>query len=402
MKRLLLLLVMIGYVGVAHAQSNVAIALGATYAGGAAQFSLLNPQGYTGALQPSPQFAVLLNASGAATLTTLGTGVQYASKVCKSDGSACLLATVNVSGQAQDITTSLQAYPIGTGAGSLSGSLTATRVPFASGASTLTDSANLTFSGGLLRVAGAGGGTFAGFPAPFQIHGDSNAGWNMAFTDASSTGMALNYVDGAGFHMASYVGGVSNGGLEWGLTIDGTANSAQLNATGAISLNSSGLKIIPGSDNDQVLGTATRRYNLIRLGTGASISAGTFQATQFTSTIATGTAPLVVTSITPVTNMIVAKHPTIQYCGTTTTCANTAQTGVLVVYGTVALSSGTPSTATITALPFTSSSTYVCTGTEATNAIGNLIKFANASGASTVITGPATVTDVIGYHCIGT
>lgn len=89
-------------------------------------------------------------------------------------------------------------------------------------------------------------------------------------------------------------------------------------------------------------------------------------------------------------------------CGTTVACAGTSQSGVKVIYGTAPLTSGTPSTATLTGLPFTSSSTFVCSGTDQTTATNNLIKFANASGSSTVITGPATVSDVIGYVCVGT
>lgn len=92
---------------------------------------------------------------------------------------------------------------------------------------------------------------------------------------------------------------------------------------------------------------------------------------------------------------------TIQDCGTTTACANTAVTAPFIVFGTVALSSGAPSTATITQLPFTSSTSYVCTGTEVTSATGNLIAFGNVNGGSTVITGPATVTDTINFICVG-
>ena len=92
---------------------------------------------------------------------------------------------------------------------------------------------------------------------------------------------------------------------------------------------------------------------------------------------------------------------TVENCGTTTTCAQTVLTNPIIVKGTVALSSGTPSTATLTSLPFTSTSSYVCTGTEQTTATNNLIKFANASASSTVITGPNTITDVIGYQCVG-
>lgn len=90
-----------------------------------------------------------------------------------------------------------------------------------------------------------------------------------------------------------------------------------------------------------------------------------------------------------------------QLCGTTVTCSQTVQVKPIIVYGKAPLSSGTPSTATLTALPFTSSTSYVCIGTDQTTATANLIKFANVSGSSTVITGPNTNTDVIGYVCVG-
>jgi hypothetical protein len=91
----------------------------------------------------------------------------------------------------------------------------------------------------------------------------------------------------------------------------------------------------------------------------------------------------------------------VELCGTTSVCGQTIQVAPVLVYGTVALSSGTPSTATLSALPFTGSTTYVCVGTDQTNAANNLIKFANASASSSVITGPNTITDVIGYQCVG-
>lgn len=125
---------------------------------------------------------------------------------------------------------------------------------------------------------------------------------------------------------------------------------------------------------------------------------------QITSTLATGTAPLVIASTTTVPNLTASNHPKVQSCGTTSTCAATALTSVQIVIGSVPLVSGTPSTATITGISpaFTSSSSYVCSLTEATTATNNLLKVANVSGSSFTITGPATVTDVVNYQCIGT
>lgn len=94
---------------------------------------------------------------------------------------------------------------------------------------------------------------------------------------------------------------------------------------------------------------------------------------------------------------------TAQSCGTTSTCSATNILGLKVVYGSVPLVSGTPSTVTITGISpaFTSSSSYVCTPSEATNAANNLLKVAKVSGSSFTITGPNAVTDTINYICVG-
>lgn len=94
--------------------------------------------------------------------------------------------------------------------------------------------------------------------------------------------------------------------------------------------------------------------------------------------------------------------PTVYSCGTTTACANTDPVGNLhIEYGSVALASGTPSTATITGMTaFASSTSYVCTLTNATTQ-ANPVKAANVSGTSFTITGPNTVTDTINYQCVG-
>lgn len=92
-----------------------------------------------------------------------------------------------------------------------------------------------------------------------------------------------------------------------------------------------------------------------------------------------------------------------QNCGTTTICGNTATALMRVVFGSVALSSGTPSTATVTGFSpaFTSTSTFFCMATNATTAADS-VKIVNASSSSITITGPNTVTDTINYVCVGT
>lgn len=92
-----------------------------------------------------------------------------------------------------------------------------------------------------------------------------------------------------------------------------------------------------------------------------------------------------------------------QTCGTTTTCSATNVVGLKTAYGSAPLVSGTPSVATVTGISpaFTSSSSFVCTATNATTQ-ANPIKVVNASSSSITLTGPNTVTDTVNYICVGT
>lgn len=100
---------------------------------------------------------------------------------------------------------------------------------------------------------------------------------------------------------------------------------------------------------------------------------------------------------------VIQKLPTVQACGTTSSCAATSQSNAQIVYGSAALVSGAPSTVTITGISpaFTSSSSYICTVAAQSGATAALLSVANVSGSSFTITGPATSTTVINYHCIG-
>jgi hypothetical protein len=89
----------------------------------------------------------------------------------------------------------------------------------------------------------------------------------------------------------------------------------------------------------------------------------------------------------------------VELCGTTVACAKTIQSAPIIVYGTAPLTTGSPSTATLTALPFTSTTSYVCTAND--TAAVQALQVANASAPSTVITGPNTSTDVVNFTCVG-
>ena len=137
----------------------------------------------------------------------------------------------------------------------------------------------------------------------------------------------------------------------------------------------------------------------------ADASAGApFSASTLTSTVTTGTAPLTVTSTTPVANFTASNHPTEQFCGTTTTCSHTAETGPKIVFGSAPLVSGTPSAATVTGISpaFTATADYVCTvSAPGASAATALLGVTNVSASSFTITGPASVTTVISYICVG-
>jgi hypothetical protein len=162
-----------------------------------------------------------------------------------------------------------------------------------------------------------------------------------------------------------------------------TESITATNGTGNVVLTTSPTLVTP------VLGAAT--------GTSLSVSGS------LTSTVATGTAPIVVTSTTTVPNLTVSNHPTVQFCGTTTTCSHTAESSPKIVFGSAALVSGTPSTATITGISpaFTATADYVCTVTGQSAATTSLYSVANVSASSFTITGPATTTTVINYVCVG-
>jgi hypothetical protein len=82
-------------------------------------------------------------------------------------------------------------------------------------------------------------------------------------------------------------------------------------------------------------------------------------------------------------------------CGTTTTCANTAQLTPRIVWGTVALSGGSAVIGSLTA--FTATTSFNCTGTDRTSAAA--VAIANTSTSSITITG--TGTDTVAYQCVG-
>jgi hypothetical protein len=88
-------------------------------------------------------------------------------------------------------------------------------------------------------------------------------------------------------------------------------------------------------------------------------------------------------------------------CGSSTTCGNTPQPSPRIVWGTVVLSSGSPSTAVVTGMTaWTATSSYACTVSNMTTQ-ADPVKVSNTSTTSITISGPNTVTDTVSYICVG-
>jgi hypothetical protein len=117
--------------------------------------------------------------------------------------------------------------------------------------------------------------------------------------------------------------------------------------------------------------------------------AGNMSMTKYTSTVATGTAPLVITSTTPVANLTTVP--------TTYNAAGTQQTAAHLVVDTCTL--GTSCGITLSgSAAFTSATTYSCSCHDQTTPT-NACNINQTGGGAITITG--TGTDVIRYHCAG-
>jgi hypothetical protein len=111
-------------------------------------------------------------------------------------------------------------------------------------------------------------------------------------------------------------------------------------------------------------------------------------ASQITSTLATGTAPLSIASTTPVANLTTVP--------TTYNLGGTQQTAVHIVRDHCTL--GTSCSVTLTgSAVFTSSTSYECSGVDETAIAA--VRFAPSSGSAFALTG--TGTDVISFICVG-
>lgn len=115
------------------------------------------------------------------------------------------------------------------------------------------------------------------------------------------------------------------------------------------------------------------------------------------STVASGTAPLVVSSNTPVANLTLSNHPRIQTCGTTQACVASTVTNGQIVFGTVTLARGEAMVKGFNPA-FKTAESFQCTARDKTTAV-NAANAVALSGNSVVVRGPGN--DVIAYMCAG-
>jgi hypothetical protein len=158
--------------------------------------------------------------------------------------------------------------------------------------------------------------------------------------------------------------------------------------------------IIGGPSTGTALGGAINWWISQTSGSGSTPNSG-FKAArinnlgQVESLLSTGTAPFVAASTTPVINLTTVP--------TTYNAAATQQVNTHIVEDTKTLSSGTPSTATVTLLgaaAFTSNTTYQCTVSNLTTP-ANGLGISYTDGSHFVVTGPNTVADNFSFICVG-
>lgn len=185
--------------------------------------------------------------------------------------------------------------------------------------------------------------------------------------------------------------------------VHGQGQNFTLNGNGTTNL-------IPKWTGSYTAGNSSITDNGTTVSTTEAVSSGALTVTgaasatgQITTTVATGTAPLAISSTTPVGTLVVSNHPQMQFCGTTVACSHTALTAAQIIFGTAALSSGTPSTAVITGISpaFTSATSYKCFPNDVTTITNAVNVVTYTSGSSFTINGPTTVTDTVAYLCVG-
>jgi hypothetical protein len=150
-----------------------------------------------------------------------------------------------------------------------------------------------------------------------------------------------------------------------------------------------------------VIGTVYPGVSIQSIGTYVFSDCGIAGDTTTAPTASSNTTgQLVVPTSTAVANLTAANHPTIDDCGSTTTCALTQKTGAIIVMGRVSFPTAT--TVTVTSLPYSSATSYVCMAQDVTTAAGIVNATTYTNGASVIFTETSgTNTDAMRYTCTG-
>lgn len=205
--------------------------------------------------------------------------------------------------------------------------------------------------------------------------------------------------------------GVASGGT--GLTsgtsggIPGFTGSTTMTSSAALTANSPVLGGGPGATPAVVAGITSDGVSILTLGVaGTSVGEVDFKnATSGTVKLKPTTGALgTVTATFPAANITVP-GVVIDNCGTNNACSiTTVSSTAIEVYGhSAALNAASPSLATLTGLPFTSTSSYVCTVSgEGTIASTGVLSVSYLSASSVQITGANGATNIVSYRCTGT
>lgn len=210
-----------------------------------------------------------------------------------------------------------------------------------------------------------------------------------AHAQGQNFGGVINPNSGAAGALASYA--ANGGSMTLGPDAGLTSNGAGTLTVGAAGVGTGVLKIAGITSGNPTVATCAAVCNTIQTGTAWQFTAAapvSVTAGPITSTLATGTAPFIITSTTPVNNLTTVPI--------TYNHSATQQTSVHLVHDRCTL--GTDCNVTLTgAAVFTSSSSYDCTAIDRTGA--NAVAFSPASGTAFTLTG--TGADSITYICVG-
>jgi hypothetical protein len=222
----------------------------------------------------------------------------------------------------------------------------------------------------LILRAGVSGGTTRNFGFNFYDNNTNTASWSQLVNPTGTTGGSWEISRGS-----AGGGGVRRLGF-FGAT-NGAITRINSESTAAVEINkdansgTGGLVVASGSASPSIVATVDA--------TGLGTFNGGVKAGSSGSTIADSR------------ELVQSVH----LCGTTTTCANTANGSYRMIFGNVTLSTGTALVGSITA--FTSTSSFVCTGTDKTAVAA--VQIVNTSTSSITING--TGSDSIDYQCVG-